>query len=109
MAGFSAGAGAQVQGLLGQGQGQGLLGTHTQGHAYGHGHAHAHAHGHAHLSSGAPSLNLNFMPEPPSVAGNRDSIVMVDDVGGEWEREGLGRGLEERLEALQGMGDRVLG
>ena len=23
-----------------------------------------------------------------------------DDVGGEWEREGLGRGLEERLEAL---------
>ncbi|TFK67797.1 hypothetical protein BDN72DRAFT_858844 [Pluteus cervinus] len=32
--------------------------------------------------------------------GQRDSIVMVDDVGGEWEREGLGRGLEERLEAL---------
>lgn len=25
---------------------------------------------------------------------------MLDDVGGEWEREGLGRGLEERLEAL---------
>ncbi|KZT65266.1 hypothetical protein DAEQUDRAFT_769021 [Daedalea quercina L-15889] len=25
---------------------------------------------------------------------------VVDDVGGEWEREGLGRGLEERLEAL---------
>lgn len=25
---------------------------------------------------------------------------MVDDVGGEWEREGLGRGLEERLESL---------
>ena len=25
---------------------------------------------------------------------------IVDDVGGEWEREGLGRGLEERLEAL---------
>jgi len=23
---------------------------------------------------------------------------MVDGVGGEWEREGLGRGLEERLE-----------
>ncbi|KAI0070010.1 hypothetical protein K474DRAFT_1680480 [Panus rudis PR-1116 ss-1] len=25
---------------------------------------------------------------------------ILDDVGGEWEREGLGRGLEERLEAL---------
>lgn len=29
-----------------------------------------------------------------------DSIAMLDDVGGEWQREGLGRGLEERLEAL---------
>ncbi|KIJ60821.1 hypothetical protein HYDPIDRAFT_116679 [Hydnomerulius pinastri MD-312] len=32
--------------------------------------------------------------------GDRDSIALLDDVGGEWEREGLGRGLEERLEAL---------
>ena len=32
--------------------------------------------------------------------GKRDSIVMLDNVGGEWEREGHGRGLEERLEAL---------
>lgn len=33
----------------------------------------------------------------------RDSASqIVDDVGGEWEREGLGRGLEERLEALNG-------
>ncbi|KAG0701824.1 hypothetical protein DFH29DRAFT_925073 [Suillus ampliporus] len=31
---------------------------------------------------------------------DRDSITMLDDVGGEWQREGLGRGLEERLEAL---------
>ncbi|KIK91450.1 hypothetical protein PAXRUDRAFT_149469 [Paxillus rubicundulus Ve08.2h10] len=30
----------------------------------------------------------------------RDSIAVLDDVGGEWEREGMGRGLEERLEAL---------
>ncbi|KAG2055280.1 hypothetical protein BDR06DRAFT_882707 [Suillus hirtellus] len=30
----------------------------------------------------------------------RDSIAMLDDIGGEWQREGLGRGLEERLEAL---------
>lgn len=26
----------------------------------------------------------------------------VDDIGGEWEREGFGGGLEERLEALLG-------
>lgn len=32
--------------------------------------------------------------------GKRDSIAMLDDLGGEWEREGLGKGLEERLEAL---------
>ncbi|KAG8221396.1 hypothetical protein J3R82DRAFT_1577 [Butyriboletus roseoflavus] len=31
---------------------------------------------------------------------DRDSIALLDDVGGEWEREGLGKGLEERLEAL---------
>ncbi|KAH7890662.1 hypothetical protein F5I97DRAFT_1923163 [Phlebopus sp. FC_14] len=32
----------------------------------------------------------------------RDSgvLLMMDEGGGEWEREGLGRGLEERLEAL---------
>ncbi|TFY58637.1 hypothetical protein EVG20_g8072 [Dentipellis fragilis] len=35
--------------------------------------------------------------------GNRGSLF-VDDVGGEWEREGLGQGLEERLEALMGVG-----
>jgi len=29
---------------------------------------------------------------------HRDSVL--DDLGGEWEREGLGTGLEERLEAL---------
>ena len=30
----------------------------------------------------------------------RDSILVFDNAGGEWEREGHGRGLEERLEAL---------
>ncbi|KAI0048414.1 hypothetical protein FA95DRAFT_1558063 [Auriscalpium vulgare] len=29
--------------------------------------------------------------------------LLVDDVGGEWEREGLGQGLEERLESLMGV------
>ncbi|KAG2151684.1 uncharacterized protein EDB93DRAFT_1320570 [Suillus bovinus] len=38
---------------------------------------------------------------PPHIPGRRrDSIAMLDDVGGEWQREGLGQGLEERLEAL---------
>jgi hypothetical protein len=34
--------------------------------------------------------------------GKRDSIAMLDNVGGEWEREleGLGQGLEEHLEVL---------
>ncbi|KAJ7122042.1 hypothetical protein C8R43DRAFT_1112087 [Mycena crocata] len=47
--------------------------------------------------SGAPSLrNFGF--------GLGDEDRTMDDVGGEWEREGLGKGLEERLEALQGFG-----
>ena len=29
----------------------------------------------------------------------QDSLSIFDDVGGEWEREGFGKGLEERLEA----------
>lgn len=41
--------------------------------------------------------------------GKRDSIAMLDDVGGEWEREGLGRGLEERLEILVGGSAKVAG
>jgi len=32
--------------------------------------------------------------------GDRDSVMLLDDLGGEWAREGLGKGLEERLEAL---------
>ncbi|GLB40824.1 hypothetical protein LshimejAT787_0900390 [Lyophyllum shimeji] len=44
-----------------------------------------------------------------SVRGKRDSALLgagtgtgMDDVGGEWEREGLGRGLVERLDVLYG-------
>jgi len=36
--------------------------------------------------------------------GDRDSIGILDDLGGEWVREGMGGGLEERLEALLGIG-----
>ena len=32
--------------------------------------------------------------------GDRDSVMLLEDLGGEWAREGLGTGLEERLEAL---------
>ncbi|KAI5987846.1 hypothetical protein EDD15DRAFT_1405144 [Pisolithus albus] len=40
-------------------------------------------------------------------AGERDSVIMLEDLGGEWAREGLGRGLEERLEALMSVPDRT--
>lgn len=37
-----------------------------------------------------------------SVLTQSDDIAqrLIDDIGGEWEREGLGKGLEERLEAV---------
>lgn len=39
---------------------------------------------------------------------DRDTASMVaDGVGGEWEREGLGRGLEERLESLMAVSGRA--
>ncbi|KAI8986836.1 hypothetical protein BD414DRAFT_416126 [Trametes punicea] len=38
----------------------------------------------------------------PTYILERDGpLGVVDDVGGEWEREGLGKGLEERLEGLK--------
>jgi hypothetical protein len=37
------------------------------------------------------------------VGHERDSIALLDDVGGEWEREGFGGGLEERLETALGV------
>ncbi|KAG1724693.1 uncharacterized protein EDB91DRAFT_1170202, partial [Suillus paluster] len=43
----------------------------------------------------------NNQHDAASLSGrDRDSIALLDDIGGEWQREGLGRGLEERLEAL---------
>lgn len=49
--------------------------------------------GPGHLHSGA-ALDV----KEPTAQG------VGDDLGGEWEREGLGRGLEERLEALTPVG-----
>ncbi|KAF8901401.1 hypothetical protein CPB84DRAFT_1777777 [Gymnopilus junonius] len=45
------------------------------------------------ISLGGPTSGVTH-------AGMRDSISMLDNVGGEWERQGLGKGLEERLDAL---------
>ena len=55
-------------------------------------------------ASRAPSLR-NFPLGAVGIGGfihpgKRDSIALLDNMGGEWEREGLGKGLEERLDAL---------
>lgn len=52
--------------------------------------------------STAPSLHGFSLVPTGGIThpGKRDSIAMLDNVGGEWEKEGLGRGLEERLDAL---------
>lgn len=66
------------------------------------------------LSSFTTCASSEPPPHIPSVTGignthsstgsihgkDRDSIALLDDIGGEWEREGLGKGLEEMLEAL---------
>lgn len=53
----------------------------------------------AQQSSGAASIHGSL--NASTWITERDPATdLVNDVGGEWEREGLGRGLEERLEAL---------
>lgn len=53
----------------------------------------------AQQASGAASIHGSLSPS--AWVTERDPAAdLVSDVGGEWEREGLGRGLEERLEAL---------
>ncbi|KAL0959410.1 hypothetical protein HGRIS_014658 [Hohenbuehelia grisea] len=56
--------------------------------------------GYTQAQSAATSLKDFLMG--PAIANVRDwdSVATLDDIGGEWEREGLGRGLESRLEAL---------
>ncbi|KAJ4494549.1 hypothetical protein C8J55DRAFT_496931 [Lentinula edodes] len=64
--------------------------------------------GYDHASSRSPSLAYQRPSTPGSGSAsrnrsNRASAVFLDDLlGGEWQREGLGRGLEERLEELGG-------
>ncbi|KAF8880119.1 hypothetical protein CPB84DRAFT_1851952 [Gymnopilus junonius] len=52
-----------------------------------------------HLFEGLPYL-VGRSYSGVTHAGMRDSISLLDNVGGEWERQGLGKGLEERLDAL---------
>ncbi|KAL0576426.1 hypothetical protein V5O48_005562 [Marasmius crinis-equi] len=55
-----------------------------------------------HAGSNAPSIKGS--PGVATAASVKEREPLDDLVGGEWEREGLGRGLEERLEAIVGMG-----
>lgn len=51
------------------------------------------------LASGAASIH-GSLSASAWVTERDPATDLVSDVGGEWEREGLGRGLEERLETL---------
>lgn len=61
-------------------------------------------------SVGSPSRPLSTYSIGTSAAGKRSSVLMnsgedvvqrlADDVGGEWEREGFGKSMEERLEEV---------
>ena len=53
----------------------------------------------AQLSSGAASVH-GSLSASTWITERDPATDLVNDVGGEWEREGLGKGLEERLEAL---------
>jgi hypothetical protein len=43
------------------------------------------------------------------INGEKGCVGVFDDFGGVWEMEGMGEGLEERLEALLGAGVAVTG
>ncbi|KAF8339494.1 hypothetical protein F5887DRAFT_980272 [Amanita rubescens] len=68
---------------------------------------HYHHHGHQHPTTASATGSLRGFPISPNGAGSKhgggparqDSLNIFDDVGGEFEREGFGKGLEERLEA----------
>ena len=48
--------------------------------------------------------DYDYIPVGPAADVKEPSGGIPDDMGGEWEREGLGKGLEERLEALMHVG-----
>ncbi|KAF6750001.1 hypothetical protein DFP72DRAFT_911556 [Ephemerocybe angulata] len=53
------------------------------------------------IASASPSAAASLRGFSPSATspGKRESMALLDNVGGEWEREGLGKSLEERLES----------
>jgi hypothetical protein len=57
-----------------------------------------------HASSGSvnASTRSSWYFNERDIREGREGLF-VDEAGGEWEREGLGQGLEERLESLMGM------
>ena len=57
----------------------------------------------ASASAAGSTRNSVLYDLPPFAVGVKEPSSM-DEAGGEWEREGLGRGLEERLEALLAVG-----
>ncbi len=64
---------------------------------------HYHHHGHQHPTTASATGSLRGFPISPNGTGKHGGAArqdsLSDDVGGEWEREGFGKGLEERLEA----------
>jgi len=60
-----------------------------------------HHHHHGHSSYYTPPSHSPRRGSSSFGGGERDSGVF-DNLGGEWEKEGMGGGLEERLEALLG-------
>jgi hypothetical protein len=58
-------------------------------------------HHHGHSSYYTPPSHSPGRGSSSFGGGERDSGVF-DNLGGEWEKEGMGGGLEERLEALLG-------
>lgn len=58
----------------------------------------------ASASAAGSTRNSVMYDLPPFAVGVKEPSSMDEAGRGEWEREGLGRGLEERLEALLSVG-----
>ncbi|EMD36639.1 hypothetical protein CERSUDRAFT_106439, partial [Gelatoporia subvermispora B] len=57
-----------------------------------------------HAAAGSASGSVHLVANAAALPLEREAGQgILDDGGGEWEREGLGRGLEERLEALNSL------
>jgi len=54
----------------------------------------------AHMHATATASSAGSIRNAAGLLDQDAAGMAADGVGGEWEREGLGRGLEERLESL---------